>query len=98
MCIRDRFNQQLQALLRGEEVELPRFNFALGKKEFKGDKLKIEDNTFRYRQDSPFLYYFEMCIRDRCIIGDTNVCNVSFNANPFVFVRVLQILWKVHND
>ena len=22
----------------------------------------------------------------------------SFNANPFVFVRVLQILWKVHND
>ena len=39
------FNQQLQALLRGEEVELPRFNFALGKKEFKGDKLKIEDNT-----------------------------------------------------
>ncbi len=39
------FNQQLQALLRGEEVELPRFNFSLGKKEYKGDKLKIEDNT-----------------------------------------------------
>ena len=37
------FNQQLQALLRGEEVELPRFNFSLGKKEYKGDKLKIED-------------------------------------------------------
>ena len=34
------FNQQLQALLRGEEVELPRFNFSLGKKEYKGDKLK----------------------------------------------------------
>ena len=31
--------------LRGEEVELPRFNFSLGKKEYKGDKLKIEDNT-----------------------------------------------------
>ena len=39
------FNQELQALLRGEEVELPRFNFSLGKKEYKGDKLKIEDNT-----------------------------------------------------
>ena len=39
------FNQQLQALLRGEQVELPRFNFSLGKKEYKGDKLKIEDNT-----------------------------------------------------
>ena len=39
------FNQQLQALLRGEEVELPRFNFTIGKKEYKGDKLKIEENT-----------------------------------------------------
>ena len=39
------FNRQLQALLRGEEVELPRFNFSLGKKEYKGDKLKIKDNT-----------------------------------------------------
>ena len=38
------FNQQLQALLRGEEVELPRFNFSLGKKEYKGDKLKIDDS------------------------------------------------------
>ena len=27
------FNQQLEALLRGEEVNLPRFNFALGRKE-----------------------------------------------------------------
>ena len=24
---------------------MPRFNFSLGKKEYKGDKLKIEDNT-----------------------------------------------------
>ena len=39
------FNRQLQALLRGEEVELPRINFSLGKKEYKGDKLKIKDNT-----------------------------------------------------
>ena len=29
----DLFNRQLQALLRGEEVELPRFNFNIGKKE-----------------------------------------------------------------
>lgn len=41
----DLFNKQLQALLAGEEVELPRFNFTLGKKEFKGDKLKIDDRT-----------------------------------------------------
>ena len=35
----------MQALLRGEEVELPRFNFTLGKKEYKGDKLRIDEHT-----------------------------------------------------
>lgn len=38
------FNNQLEALLKGEEVELPRFNFTLGKKEFKGDKLRLHKN------------------------------------------------------
>jgi uridine kinase len=40
----DLFNRQLQALLRGEEVELPRFNFIAGKKEYKGDMLRVDDN------------------------------------------------------
>lgn len=39
------FNAQLQALLAGEEIELPRFNFTTGKREFKGDKLKIDEHT-----------------------------------------------------
>ena len=39
------FNEQLQALLRGEEVELPHYNFTAGHKEFRGDKLHIDDNT-----------------------------------------------------
>ena len=38
------FNQQLQALLRGEEVELPHYNFTAGRKEFRGDKLRIDKN------------------------------------------------------
>ena len=39
------FDRDLQALLRGEEVELPTYNFELGKKEYKGKKLKLEENT-----------------------------------------------------
>ena len=39
------FNEHLQALLRGEEVEIPRYNFTLGKKEYKGDKLKVSEHT-----------------------------------------------------
>lgn len=35
------FNHNLAALLRGEEVELPSFNFKTGKREYKGRKLKI---------------------------------------------------------
>ena len=39
------FNQQLQALLQGEEVELPTFNFATGRREFRGNKLRIDEHT-----------------------------------------------------
>ena len=39
------FNRQMNMLLNGEEVELPSFNFQQGRKEYKGDKLKIDDHT-----------------------------------------------------
>ena len=38
------FNQQLQALLNGEEVELPRFNFTTGIREMSGTHLRVSDN------------------------------------------------------
>lgn len=38
------FEAQLQALLAGEEIELPRFNFTTGKREPSGEKLRIDDN------------------------------------------------------
>lgn len=38
------FEVQLQALLAGEEIELPRFNFTTGKREPSGEKLRIDDN------------------------------------------------------
>lgn len=38
----DLFNSQLTALLRGEEVELPYYSFELGRRIFKGDKVKLQ--------------------------------------------------------
>jgi len=38
------FNDHMQAILRGEEVELPYYNFTTGKREYRGDKLKLKDN------------------------------------------------------
>lgn len=35
------FNNQMRALLQGEEVSLPTFNFLTGKKEYKGNTLKL---------------------------------------------------------
>lgn len=37
----DLFNKHMNALLAGEEVELPTFNFKLGKKEYNGTTLKL---------------------------------------------------------
>lgn len=37
----DFFNEQMTALLRGEEVELPRYDFKIGERVFEGNMLKI---------------------------------------------------------
>lgn len=37
----ERFNADMTALLNGEEVELPTFNFKTGKREYKGNKKKL---------------------------------------------------------
>lgn len=39
------FRQQVADLLEGKEIELPSFNFETGKREFKGDKLQLKDDT-----------------------------------------------------
>lgn len=38
------FNSNLKSLLRGDEIEIPRFNFRKGHREWVGDKLKIPSN------------------------------------------------------
>ncbi len=39
------FGQQLASLLGGDEVELPRFNFKTGKREWAGHKLRLDDDS-----------------------------------------------------
>lgn len=38
------FNEHLNALLNGEEVEMPYYNFELGKRTYRGDRIKLGDN------------------------------------------------------
>ncbi len=39
------FNAHLAALLQGEEVELPYYNFSTGSREFRGNKIKLKPNS-----------------------------------------------------
>ncbi len=38
------FNEDMAKLLNGEEISMPTFNFLLGKREYRGDKLKLQQN------------------------------------------------------
>ncbi len=35
------FNEQITSMIQGEEVELPRYNFQTGQREYRGDKVKL---------------------------------------------------------
>ena len=39
------FNAQMNALLNGEEISLPTYNFTTGRREYNGEKLKLEEQT-----------------------------------------------------
>ncbi|MDH6313676.1 uridine kinase [Parabacteroides sp. PFB2-10] len=39
------FNSDLERLLKGEEIELPSFNFETGTRQYKGKKLKLKENS-----------------------------------------------------
>ena len=41
----DTFNRDLNALIAGEEIDLPTYNFELGQRVYKGRKLKLNDNS-----------------------------------------------------
>jgi uridine kinase len=41
----DSFNRDLTALLHGDEVMMPTYNFELGKRIYKGDTLRLEENS-----------------------------------------------------
>ncbi len=41
----EQFNTDLNLLLQGKEVAMPTYNFEMGKREYRGDTLKLDDNN-----------------------------------------------------
>lgn len=39
------FNEHITKLMAGEEVEIPKYNFKKGEREYRGNKLKMQDNS-----------------------------------------------------
>lgn len=52
------FNRDLERILAGEEVEIPTFNFHLGKREYRGNKIKIN-------KDQPLILEGIHCLNDK---------------------------------
>ncbi len=52
------FNRDLKRILAGEEVEIPTFNFHLGKREYTGNKIKIN-------KDQPLILEGIHCLNDK---------------------------------
>lgn len=40
-----KFNDDLNRLIAGEEVELPYYNFELGQRQYRGEKIRLDDNS-----------------------------------------------------
>ncbi len=57
-----KLNEDLEALLAGKRVEIPRFNFKTGKREFKGDFMEIGENDI-------LLLEGIHCLNDRLTYG-----------------------------
>ena len=41
----EQFNADLNAILRGEEVELPYYNFELGRRQYRGDRIRLDEGS-----------------------------------------------------
>ena len=41
----EQFNSDFNRILAGEEVELPTYNFELGRRQYKGDRIKLEEGS-----------------------------------------------------
>ena len=41
----EQFNKDLNALIAGEEVELPYYNFETGQREYRGNRIKLDENS-----------------------------------------------------
>ncbi|MDE6367866.1 MAG: nucleoside kinase [Muribaculaceae bacterium] len=41
----EQFNADLNAILRGEEVELPYYNFELGQRQYRGDRIRLDEGS-----------------------------------------------------
>ena len=77
------FNQQLIDLLAGKEVELPRFNFKTGKKEYNGNFLRLKDDEILIIEgihclNDKLTYHIPKEFKYKVYISDLTVLNVDY--------------------
>lgn len=75
------FNRTLQDLLDGKEVEIPEYNFVVGKKEFNGKTLKLQDNSI-------LLIEGLHCLNDDLIPYIDNKYKFKIYLSPFIPLNI----------
>lgn len=97
----DFFNKQMSALLRGEEVELPRYDFPTGKRVFEGNMLKIGENDVIILEGNHALNPImsnQIDEKDKYRIYVSTMTTISLDDHNFVPTTDIRLLRRIIRD
>lgn len=97
----DFFNEQMNALLRGEEIELPRYDFPTGKRVFEGNMLKIGDNDVIILEGNHALNPImskQIEEKDKYRVYVSTMTTISLDDHNFVPTADIRLLRRIIRD
>jgi len=96
------FNNHMEALLRGEEVEMPTFDFTTGTKHYKGNKLKLKEDEILIIEgihclNDKLTNHIPMENKFKIYISDLTVLNIDYyNRISTTDTRLLRRIVRDH--
>lgn len=95
------FNQQMKALLAGEEVELPRYDFLTGQRVFEGKKLRIGEGDVVVLEGNHALNPLlseQVEERDKYRIYISALTTIQLDDHNFISTKDIRLLRRILRD
>ena len=95
------FNQQMAAILRGEEIELPRYDFPTGKRVFEGKKLKLNNNDLIILEGNHALNPIMSKLideKDKYRVYVSTMTTIALDDHNFVSTSDIRLLRRIIRD